>query len=126
MCRLRDTEGNICRQKGAGLRGISVSNRETRKDPALGDSGRLHGFSFQAITEDEEALQISDASKRANAGHYRLHRISAMRSAACPSHRGGMTPFLAFPSKTFFSSAVNLLLSSPTRMFVPNVTVIGR
>jgi hypothetical protein len=54
MCRLRRPQRKICSQNAAGLHGISGSNRETRKDPALGDSGRLHDSPFQAIHEDDE------------------------------------------------------------------------
>jgi hypothetical protein len=67
MCRLRCAQRKICGQNTAGLHGISGSNRETRKDPALRGGGRLHGSSFQAIPEDDKALQISDVRKRANA-----------------------------------------------------------
>src|SRR5260370_38423804 len=72
-----------------------------------------------------KSTNTAAAALHASASHYKLHRISAMRSAAFPSHRGGLTPVLPFPSKTCFSSAVNLFLSSPTGMFVPNVTIKG-
>ena len=49
-----------------------------------------------------------------------------MRSAACPSQKGGMRPDLPYPASICLAAAMILAGSVPMSWFVPSEMVMGR
>src|SRR5260370_19341705 len=55
-----------------------------------------------------------------------FNKISTMRLAAWPSHRGGMRPALPLPARVSRAAATILRASVPTSRFVPWELAVGR
>src|SRR6266849_5355983 len=76
----------------------------------------FHATAHLRCAHISEALQVTSVAVK----------ISAMRSLAFPSQKGGTPPFFTPPRKILHASFRNRFESCPTRIFVPIVTVTGR
>jgi len=79
-----------------------------------------------ASTHGQTDSSFAGEGPQPDVPHQNCRKMSAIRSPVRPSHRGGVIPSFCLPSNMFLNSTANRPLSSPTKMFVPAVTVIGR